>query len=90
MTVNTNHVTTPGTKVTVAQCLARYFNAEGDTGSLGGQVTLPNGTVLTDLPEGVSAKRDSKAFIAEMKGMSTAEKRELAEGVCAVTGWTLV
>ncbi len=34
-------------------------------------------------------KRPANAFIAELRALTDAEKRELAEGVCEVTGWTL-
>ena len=35
-------------------------------------------------------KRAANTFIAELRALSDAEKLELAEGVCAITGDTLV
>lgn len=35
------------------------------------------------------AKRSAKDFLEELKALSAAEKRELAEGVCAITGDTI-
>lgn len=34
-------------------------------------------------------KRSLAAFAAEIKALSDAEKRELAQGVCAITGDTI-
>lgn len=34
-------------------------------------------------------KRPLREFQAEIKKLSDAEKQELAEGACAVMGWTL-
>lgn len=34
-------------------------------------------------------KRPAQAFLKELRDLSTDEKRELAEGVCAITGDTL-
>lgn len=70
----------------IASILNSYFNVAGDTGSLGGQVTLPNGTVHLDLPVGMSAKRPVRDFADEMKRLSDEEKYQLAVGVCALDG----
>lgn len=34
-------------------------------------------------------KRTATAFLAELKELSTEEKRELAEAACEASGWTL-
>lgn len=34
-------------------------------------------------------KRPAKEFLEELKALTTEEKRELAEGVCAITGDTI-
>jgi hypothetical protein len=34
-------------------------------------------------------KRGASEFLAELKALSADEKRELAEGVCAITGDTI-
>lgn len=45
--------------------------------------------VLTDYFNVGDGKRATRDWAAEIKALSTEEKRELAEGVCAITGDTL-
>lgn len=44
---------------------------------------------LTDYFNTGDGKRDLKTWGAEVRALSDAEKLELAEGVCAITGDTL-
>jgi hypothetical protein len=64
--------------------LSGFFNQDSGT-SVGGNYTKMNGQTV-ELPYGVSAKRPMREFAGELKELSDAEKMELAEGVCAITG----
>lgn len=44
---------------------------------------------LTEYFNSGDGKRAAKDWLAELKALSVAEKRELAEGVCLITGDTL-
>jgi hypothetical protein len=44
---------------------------------------------LTEFFNTGDGKRASKEWLAELKELSTEEKQELAQGVCAITGNTL-
>lgn len=46
--------------------------------------------VLTDYFNVGDGKRPTREWAAEIKALSPDEKRQLAEGVCALTGDTLV
>lgn len=46
--------------------------------------------ILTNYFNVGSAKRPNTEWLAEIKALTTEEKRELAEGVCAITGDTVV
>lgn len=46
--------------------------------------------VLTDYFNTGEGKRPTREWAQEIKALSTEEKRALAEGVCAITGDTLV
>lgn len=45
--------------------------------------------VLTHYFNEGEGKRDSKAWLQELKALTPEEKLELAEGVCAITGDTI-
>lgn len=45
--------------------------------------------VLTTYFNVEAGRREAKVWLAELKALSTEEKRELAELVCAATGQTL-
>lgn len=59
---------------TIVGAISGYFN-EGDGVSVDGR--------------GIPAKRPLPMFRDEMKALSDTDKRELAEGACAVMGWEL-
>jgi hypothetical protein len=67
--------------------LSGFFNQDSGT-SVGGNFTKMNGQTV-ELPYGVSAKRPMRDFAAELKELTDAEKLELAEGVCVITGDTI-
>lgn len=46
--------------------------------------------VLTQYFNSGDGKRATSEWMKELKALTTEEKRELAEGVCAVTGWELI
>lgn len=45
--------------------------------------------ILTGYFNTGEGKRNSAEWVQELKALSVAEKRELAEGVCALTGDTI-
>ncbi len=66
-------------KKTVISVLNGYFNS-------GDGVSLPSESTMG----GVPVKRNVSAFRDELKALSDAEKAELAAGVVAITGDTLI